>query len=174
VFIRLEAANIREWRASDAALLPKVANNRNISRNLRDAFPYPYTTADGVFFMSLVAKQDPCTLFAIVNPEDEPIGGIGLSLGADVHRLTAELGYWLAESHWGKGIMTDAVRQFSVFALQKFGLVRLHAEPFAYNLASARVLEKAGYVLEGRQVANVIKDGVIIDSFCYALTTHKP
>jgi len=124
--------------------------------------------------MDMVAKQDPPTHFAIVNLEDEPIGGIGVMLGSDVHRLTAELGYWLAEPYWGKGIMSNAVREFSTFALKNFGLIRLHAEPYAFNLASARVLEKAGYVLEGRQVANAIKDGAIIDTFCYARTQNVP
>ncbi len=158
---------IRPWRGGDAGALLKYADNRRVWLNLRDGFPHPYTAADAQAFLEMAARQVPTTFFALAT-RDEAIGGIGLSLNRDVHRLTAELGYWLAEPFWGRGIMTETVSRFSEHAFATFGLVRIYAEPYAGNAASCRVLEKAGYVLEGRLRNNVIKDGRILDQFLYA------
>ncbi len=92
---------IRQWRNHDADALVKYANNRNVWINMRDAFPHPYTIADAAAFLEMVGLQTPTTFFAIATHE-EAIGGIGVSLNQDVHRLTAEMGYWLAEPFWGK------------------------------------------------------------------------
>jgi [ribosomal protein S5]-alanine N-acetyltransferase len=159
--------SIRPWTLDDAGALVKYADNRNVSRNMRDAFPFPYTPASAEAFLEIVAGQNPTTFFAIAT-SDEPIGGIGVVLREDVHRLTAEIGYWLAEPFWGKGIVTEALTKFTDFAFEQFGLVRIHAEPYANNLGSCRVLEKAGYQLEGRMRSSVIKDGQILDQFLYA------
>ena len=159
--------SIRPWTARDTDALVKYANNRNVSRNLTDAFPYPYTPASAQAFLKLAAGQNPTTFFAISTAE-EAIGGIGVVLREDVYRLTAEIGYWLAEPFWGKGIMTEALTKFTRYAFDKFGLVRIHAEPYATNAASCRVLEKAVYTLEGRLRKSVIKDGQILDQFLYA------
>lgn len=115
----------------------------------------------------MVGRQNPTTFFAIATQE-EAIGGIGISLNQDVHRLTAEMGYWLGEPYWGKGLMTEAVAKFTEYAFECFHLVRIYAEPYASNPNSCRVLEKAGYVLEGRLRSSVIKDGQILDQFLYA------
>ena len=158
---------IRPWQPTDDETLAKYANNRQIWLNLRDGFPHPYTLDHAQSFLGRMAQQDPVTFFAIATPT-EAIGGIGISINSDVHRLTAELGYWLAEPFWGKGLMTETVRQFTDFAFTHFGLVRIYAEPYAHNLASARVLEKAGFVPEGRLRCSVIKAGEIIDQLLYA------
>jgi ribosomal-protein-alanine N-acetyltransferase len=158
---------IRPWNSQDAGALVKYANNRKVWLNLRDAFPHPYVAADADAFLELVARQNPMTFFAIATRE-EAIGGIGVTLHQDVHRLTAELGYWLCEPYWGKGIMTEAVATFTDYAFACFGLVRIHADPYAGNSPSCRVLEKAGYVLEGRLRSSVIKDGRILDQLLYA------
>ena len=169
MLIRFDEYMIRDWRDDDAPGIARYADNRKIAKNLRDGFPHPYGLSDAQEFLSKVRQQDPTTIFAIVS-EAEVIGGIGLGLGEDVHRYTAEMGFWLAEPYWGKGIMTEAVKRFTEFAFDRFDLQRIFAEPYATNPASARVLEKAGYTLEGILRANVIKEGVVLDQYLYALT----
>lgn len=163
----LDRCEIRPWRDADADALARHANDREIWRNLRDAFPHPYGLDDARRFLAMVAAQDPTTFFAI-EVDGEAAGGIGLSLHGDVERLSAELGYWLARPHWGRGIMSAAIRAFTRDRMDIHGLVRVYAVPFAHNLASARALEKAGFQCEGRMRRSVIKDGEIQDSLLYA------
>ena len=158
---------MRPWRAEDAAAIVEYGNNRKVWLNLRDGFPHPYTPEAAEGFLSKMAQQSPRTFLAI-STKDEAIGGIGISLNQDVHRLTAELGYWLGEPFWGQGWMSEAVRLFCEAAFAEFGLLRIYAEPYAVNKGSTRVLEKAGFELEGRLRANVIKDGQVLDQFMYA------
>lgn len=158
---------IRDWRIGDAPSVAKYANNRKIWMNLRDVFPYPYRRSDAENFLLKVAQQNPRTVFAIAN-DKEAIGSIGLMLGEDVHRYTAEMGYWLAEPFWNKGIMSRVVNRFADFAFEEFDLNRIYAEPYTGNTASVRVLEKAGFVLEGTLRANVFKDGKVLDQLLYA------
>src|SRR5581483_8477762 len=129
--------------------------NRKIWLNMQDAFPHPYTQASAAAFLDLADRQDPTTFFALAT-EHEAIGGVGVSIRQDVHRLTAEIGYWLAEPYWGRGIMTEAVSGFTELALERFGLKRIYAEPYANNAGSCRVLEKAGFRLEGRLQYSVL------------------
>jgi RimJ/RimL family protein N-acetyltransferase len=145
----------------------KYANNRKVWLNLRDAFPSPYTAINAEAFLDMACAQNPLTICAIATPE-EAIGSIGFFPKEDVHRLTAEMGYWLAEPYWGRGIMTETVAKFTEYASEHFPLIRIYAEPYADNSASRRVLEKAGYVLEGRLRSSVIKNGRILDQCLYA------
>ena len=165
--ILLKEYLIRCWEKEDAPAIAKYANNRKIWLNLRDRFPHPYHLSDAEAFLTKVFEQQPITFFAIAN-EQEAIGSIGLMLGEDVHRCTAELGYWLAEPFWDKGIMTEVVSKFTDFAFEIFELNRIFAEPYIGNTASVRVLEKAGFVLEGTLRASVFKDGKVLDQFLYA------
>ena len=158
---------IREWCEDDAACLVKYANNPKIALNLRDAFPYPYGLEDAKTFLGLAMKMDPKTYLAIAT-RDEAIGSIGMTFGQDVHRYTAEMGYWLAESFWGRGIITAAVKAFTKWAFDSFELNRIFAEPYTTNPASARVLEKAGFTLEGTLRSMVVKNGQILDQWMYA------
>jgi len=158
---------IRPWNPHDRAALVKYANNRKIWLHLRDAFPYPYTEASAATFLDMVSLQNPTTFFAIATQE-EAIGGIGVTLNQDVHRLTAEMGYWLGEPYWGRGLMTEAVSKFAEYVFENFPLVRIYAEPYANNLSSCRVLEKAGFVLQGRLRRNAFKDGQVLDQLLYA------
>lgn len=158
---------IRSWTMDDVDSLAKYANNRNIWINLRDAFPHPYTREDARYWIQYALAHKPETLFAIAT-EAEAIGGIGLHPQPDVHRLTAELGYWLAEPFWGRGIMTRAVVAITEWAFANLNLVRIFASAYHTNAASARVLEKAGYTFEGRLRKSVIKDGKIYDQLLYA------
>jgi ribosomal-protein-alanine N-acetyltransferase len=114
-----------------------------------------------------VVNDKPQTTFAVALPS-EAIGCVGLQVGRDVHCKTAELGYWLGESFWGRGIMSEAVAAFTRHAFEAFNVTRIYAEPFANNRASARVLEKADFVCEGRMRASIFKNGEQLDSFLYA------
>lgn len=158
---------VRDWRAADAVALARHADNRAVWRNLRDAFPHPYSLADAELFLGVVRGLDPCTFFA-VEVDGEAAGGIGYTLQSDVERFSAEIGYWLGEAHWGRGIATAAVRAVTAHAFREHGLRRVFALPFAWNPASARVLEKAGYTLEGRMRQSAFKDGEMVDQLLYA------
>ena len=167
--LTLEQCTIRPWRLDDADSLARHANNRKVWIALRDLFPHPYTIEDAHTFLKSVISSEPVTLFCI-EANEAAVGGIGIRIGADVHRQTAELGYWLGQEFWGRGIMTEAVAAFTDFCFENFQLRRVYAEPFANNLASARVLEKAGFAFEGRLKNNVLKDGELLDSLLYART----
>src|SRR5258708_993642 len=158
----LKTCDVRSWRASDAEALLRHANNRNIWLNLRDAFPHPYTKHDARAYIRSVRERTPETTFAIA-VEDEAVGSVGVLLRTDVERLWAEIGYGLAEPFWGRGIATEALVALTQYAIGAHGLTRIYALPFAWNLASCRVLEKAGYVLEARLRRSAIKDGEITD-----------
>lgn len=158
---------IRSWEPGDVAGLVRYANNRRVSINLRDVFPYPYTSEDATAWLRFAARERPEANFAIASAE-EAIGGIGLKLGSDVFSRSAEIGYWLGEPHWGKGIATGAVQAFTRFAFSNYDLARIEARVYENNPASARVLEKAGYVCEGRLRKSITKDGRTMDHFLYA------
>lgn len=165
----LQRCTVRPWRLNDAASLARQANNRNVWLSLRDLFPHPYTIEDANEFIHHSLSVQPATNFCI-EIEGAAAGGIGIRLGQDVHRHAAELGYWLGQEFWGHGVMSEAVPAFAKFCFENFSLQRIHAEPYANNPASVRVLEKAGFVLEGRLRRNVIKDGQVLDSLLYAKT----
>jgi [ribosomal protein S5]-alanine N-acetyltransferase len=165
--INLRNVSIRSWSKGDAKSIAKYANNKNIWLNLRDGFPHPYSLGDAEKFIGNVLAKKIESFFAI-STKEEAIGSIGLSLGQDVHRYTAELGYWLAEPFWNKGITTDSIRFISEFGFEHLKLVRIFAEPYASNIASSRVLEKAGFQKEGILKANVYKNRQILDQAMYA------
>ena len=165
--LTLQRCDVRSWRNADIESLVVNANNRNIWVNLRDRFPHPYSRSDGRRFIREARKMSPETFFAIA-VEGEAVGGIGFVLQSDVERVSAEVGYWLGEPFWGRGITTEAVIAITRYAIEQHRLTRLFAVPFAYNAASCRVLEKAGYTLEARLRRSAIKDGEIVDQFQYA------
>jgi RimJ/RimL family protein N-acetyltransferase len=158
---------LRPWRLSDAPALAEHANDPSIGRNLRDGFPSPFTLADAERFIAHARSLDPPTRFAIV-VQGEAVGSIGVSPHANVERVSAEMGYWLGARARGRGIMTDAVRALTRHAIATYHLTRVYAVPYAWNPASFRVLEKAGFVCEGRMRRSAIKDGAIIDQLLYA------
>ena len=165
--LNLETCTVRSWRADDVASLVAHANNRKIWINLRDRFPHPYTKSDGQAFVRASRKMQRESNFAI-SLDGAAIGGIGFHLQSDVDRVSAEIGYWLGEPFWGRGIATEALVAVTRHAVEGHGLTRLFAVPFASNIASCRVLEKAGYVLEGHLRRSAIKDGRIVDQVQYA------
>lgn len=166
MILTLETCEVRSWRATDVESLVRHANNRKIWVNLRDRFPHPYTRSDGRAFIRTARKMRPETFFAIA-VDDAAVGGIGFMLQGDVERVSAEVGFWLGEALWGRGIATEALGAVTRYALERHHLTRLFAVPFASNAASCRVLEKAGYILEARLHRSAIKDGAIVDQLQY-------
>jgi ribosomal-protein-alanine N-acetyltransferase len=159
---------LRPWRESDLDGLARYANNHAVWINLRDRFPHPYTRDDAELWIARCQSQhEPILQFAI-DLDGEAIGGIGLETFPDVHRMTAEIGYWVAEPFWGRGIATAALIEATDYAFATFPFARLQAMVFGWNLRSARVLEKAGYLLEGTLRQSIFKDGWLTDSLMYA------
>ncbi len=161
---------IRKWKLSDASALAVAVSNKKILDNLRDELPYPYTEQDGENYISemLSANEDETFAFAIT-AENKVIGSIGVFRQENIHRRTAELGYYISEEYWGKGIMTEAVKQICEYVFSKSDIIRIYAEPFAYNIASCRVLEKAGFQYEGTLRNNAVKNGKVIDMKMYSI-----
>ncbi len=167
--IELELSTLRPLRLDDRESIVRHANDRKVWITLRDRFPYPYTLADAQAWIELLEKMVPLTHFAI-DVDGEAVGAIGITMNDDVFYRSAELGYWLGRAYWGRGITTEAVRALTAWSFDSFDLCRIHAGVFAWNYASARVLEKAGYVLEGRLLKSVTKNGQTIDQLLYAMT----
>ena len=159
---------MRSFHPEDAPALAKYGNNRAVWRNIWDQHPYPYTIADAEEWIAYAMQQDPETIFAIASA-DEAVGCIGMLPQGDVARLSAEVGYWLGEPFWNRGITTAALRELTEYAFNELDLVRLYATVMEWNPASARVLEKAGYAYEGLLRKSAIKDGRIIDQWLYAI-----
>ena len=141
--------------------------------HLRDRFPFPYGPEQARTFLGWVSKQPAPTVWAI-EVDGEAAGGIGIELQTDVERVSAEIGYWLGQVHWGKGIATEALTAVTAAVFARFEITRLFAVPFADHTASVRVLEKAGYVREGRMRHSAIKDGTIRDQLLFAAYNYKP
>ena len=163
-----ERCIVRPWRLTDVKPIARHANNPNVAQHLRDRFPHPYTVGDARTFIESVMNAHPITTFAI-EVDNEAVGGIGFSAGTDVERYSAEIGYWIGEQYWGRGIAAEAVRLVSEYAFGECGLLRLYALPFADNLRSMRVLEKAGYQKEAIMRSSSVKFGKPRDQALFAL-----
>ena len=154
---------------SDARDLATALSNKKIQDNLRDGLPYPYTEQDGKEFISamLAANENDTFAFAIT-VNGKVIGSIGAFRQTNIHNKTAELGYYIAEEYWGKGIMTEAVKQLCDYVFSHTDIIRIYAEPFSYNIGSCRVLEKAGFQYEGTLRSNALKNGNVFDMKMYS------
>jgi ribosomal-protein-alanine N-acetyltransferase len=159
---------VRNWRASDAGSLARCANNAKIAKHLRDRFPHPYTAEDARGFLQATMSPDAEAVNLAIEVDGRAIGAVGFNPGTDVERYSAEIGYWLAEEYWGRGIVSEAVRLVTDHAFEHLNLLRLFALPFADNAASVRVLEKAGYTREGLLHASAVKHGQVRDQLIYA------
>lgn len=165
---------IRKWELSDARDLAATLSNKKVQDNLRDGLPYPYTEQDGKDFISAMLSADEDETFAFaITVDNTVIGSIGIFRQENIHRQTAELGYYIAEEYWGKGIMTEAVRQICESVFNESDIIRIYAEPFAYNIASCRVLEKAGFQYEGTLRSNAVKNGKVLDMKMYSLLKEE-
>ena len=163
-----ERCLLRPWRSRDLGPLVQHANNANVSRYLRDRFPYPYTRKDGRGFLSMVTAGAGDDTKMAIEVDGEAVGGIGVIRGSDIERFSAELGYWLGEAYWGRGIGSEAVGLFTADVFARLNLLRVFAVAASANVASARVLEKAGYQQEGVLRSAAVKFGQPHDQLMYA------
>ena len=158
---------LRPFKENDAGALSRHANNPNIARFMTNGFPHPYTVEHARNFIAFANRDVPVHIFAI-EVDGEAAGGIGIHPQNDIHIKNAELGYWLSEQHWGKGIITSAVKEMLEFAFATYDINRVFARPFGSNDASQRVLEKAGFRLEARLEATIYKNGELQDELIFA------
>ena len=162
--------SIRKWKIEDAEQLKDAINNEKVLNNLRDGIPYPYTLEHAKEFIAqtLNAPVDSQYSWAIT-ADDKVIGSVGVFRKDNIHCYTAEIGYYIAEEYWGHGIMTEVIEEVCSDIFHKTDIIRIFAEPFAYNTASCRVLEKAGFELEGILRSNAVKNNKILDMKLYSL-----
>jgi [ribosomal protein S5]-alanine N-acetyltransferase len=171
--IFFEGIILRPWSIRDAADLAKIADNKHITDNLRDGLPSPYSIEDARNWLNLILPENyPPRFFAIIS-ENKVIGSIGLVTKTDIYRKNIEIGYFLSEEYWGRGIMTSAIKAATSYAFRNFDIVRIYAEPFADNPGSRRALEKAGFFCEVTFKNYVIKNGVIKDSCIYSVLREE-
>ena len=162
---------LRKWRLSDAKELAAMLNNKKILNNLRDGLPYPYTEKDAEdYIKAMLSEDENCTFAYAITLDGRVIGSIGAFRQENIHRQTAEIGYYLAEEYWGKGIMTKAIRQLCEIVFDTSDIIRIFAEPFSYNTGSRRALEKAGFSYEGTMKNNAVKNGKVMDMVLYSVT----
>jgi RimJ/RimL family protein N-acetyltransferase len=171
--ILFEGIILRPWSIKDAGRLASIADNKNISVNLRDGFPNPYSVSDAISWLEFILPENnPPRYFAIVT-DKKIVGSIGLVTKTDIYRKNLEIGYFLAEEFWGRGIATKAIKSATSYAFKDFDVLRVYAEPFSDNAGSRRALEKAGYIHEATFRKNVIKDGIIKDSCIYSVLKEE-
>lgn len=161
---------IRKWKMEDAEPLATALNNPNVQDNLRDGLPMPYTAEDAREYIAAMLAADSNTTFAFaIEADGMAVGSMGVFRQQNIHSRTAEMGYYIAEPYWGKGLGTSAVKQTCEFVFANTDIVRIFAEPFAYNAGSCRILEKAGFTCEGILRKNAVKNGKVLDMKMYAL-----
>jgi RimJ/RimL family protein N-acetyltransferase len=172
VYADLENCRVRDLVPTDAESIARHVGDRRVWINLRDRVPHPYAIEDAERFLTMACAAVPRTTFAI-DVDGVAVGCIALELHGDIERISAQLGYWLGVAYWGRGIATVAVRAITRYALDGFGICRVYALPFAHNVASCRVLEKAGYLCEGRLRRSAIKNGEVLDQLLYAFVDEE-
>ncbi len=177
--MRIELGNgyeLQDWETAwfngDQERFIPLADDHEVWVNLSDSFPHPYTRANAEAWVSLHAGIVPVVDFAVCDASG-PIGGIGFQTRTDDFRHSAALGYWLGKPFWGRGIMTTAVKVMTAYGFETLGLIRIDARVHKGNDASARVLEKAGYTLEGLLRKAILKQGVPIDHYVYAILREE-
>lgn len=164
-----EGIILRPWSVSDAEALALIADNKNIANNLRDGLPNPYGINDAIKWLNLILPENDPPRFFAIKYEEKLAGSIGIVTKTDIYRKNVEIGYFIGEEHWRKGIATKAIKAATSYSFSKFDIVRVYAEPFADNSGSRRALEKAGFKLEATFKNYVIKNGIIKDSCIYSV-----
>lgn len=164
----IEMIELRDIIQANPTEIQRLANNHAVAKNLRDAFPFPYTFEDAQHFLELASSDKLGKVFGIYH-QDIFIGTGGLIPGQDVHRINAEIGYWIGEDYWGKGYATSAVKLMVEYAFEELGLLRVYACVFGFNVASMRVLEKSGFEKEAIIKSSIIKEGNVYDEYLYSV-----
>ncbi len=159
---------LRPWHIDDLNDLVAMANNKNIAQYMADVFPHPYTEERGKAFIEFANSTKPQSIFAIT-VEGKPVGSVGLHPLTDILRKNSEIGYWLAENHWGKGIMTKAIKQIVEYGFANMDVVRIFARIYGTNIPSQKVIEKVGFKLEGKFEKTIYKNGEFLDELIYAV-----
>jgi RimJ/RimL family protein N-acetyltransferase len=159
---------LRPWNDNDLDSLVKYANNLSISKNMTNKFPHPYTIESGKAFIAFTKQHLPVHVFAI-DMNGEAIGGIGIHPQDDIHCKNAELGYWLGEPFWGKGIISQAIPEMLDYGFKTFDITRIFARPYNTNVGSQKVLEKNGFKLEATIEKSLFKNGEYLDELIYAV-----
>ncbi len=159
---------LRDWKEGDEESLVYYANNKKIWDNVRDIFPHPYTMEHATWWVK-EGWQKPGTLSLAIEVDGKAVGGIGFLFKEDIYRRSVEIGYWLGEEYWGRGITTEAVNAMKEYAFANFDVCRVYACVFEWNHASMRVLDKAGFECEARLKKEITKNGVDIDEYIYSV-----
>jgi RimJ/RimL family protein N-acetyltransferase len=167
--IFFEGIILRPWSIRDAVQLAEIANNKRIADNLRDGFPFPYSLNDARKWLNMILPENFPPRFFAVTVADRVVGSIGIVTKDDIYRKNFEMGYFLEEEYWNRGIITRAIKAATSYAFRKFDIVRIYAEPFADNTGSRKALSNAGYCLEATLRRNVIKNDIIKDSCIYSI-----
>lgn len=169
MIIIIDEIVLRPWSEDDASQLAIIANNRKISDNLRDGFSFPYSLQDAINWLKIVVPANFPPLYFAITLNQKLVGSIGLVSKTDIYRKNFEVGYFVAEDYWGRGIASKAIKALTSYAFKDFDIIRVYAEPFSDNAGSRRALEKAGFTLEATFKRNVIKNGIIKDSSIYSV-----
>ena len=159
---------LSKWRLEYANDIAKSANNKKIADNLMDVFPHPYSLDDAKSYINYCIGLDEKThLYRAIIVDGKAVGSISITMGTDIHSKTGEIGYWLAEDHWRRGIMKRAIKEICHIAFKTLDIVRIYGEVFEYNVASCKVLEKCGFKLEGELQNAVYKNGNVYNALVY-------
>jgi [ribosomal protein S5]-alanine N-acetyltransferase len=173
VQIFFEGIVLRPWIISDATQIALIANNKKIADNLRDGFPFPYSLKDAEKWLDMILPENNPPRFFAITHGNLVVGSIGIVSKSDIYRKNFEIGYFLSEEYWGKGIITKSIKAATSYAFKEFDVIRIYAEPFSDNIGSRRALEKAGFILEATLKRNVIKNGIIKDSCIYSVLKEE-
>lgn len=167
--IKCEYFTLRSWRNEDVERLALIANNPNIADNLQDEFPHPYSIDDAKEFISSTMQKNNDTEPFAIEMNGVVVGSISATFKKNVRSKNVEIGYFLAEEYWGRGIMPDAIRCITGYLFANYDIVRVYAKAYSTNTNSRKVLEKAGFRLEAILKDSIFKNGIIQDDCIYAV-----
>jgi ribosomal-protein-alanine N-acetyltransferase len=171
--IFFEGIVLRPWTISDASQLALIADNRKIADNVRDGFPFPYSLKDAREWLNIILPENNPARFFAITVDKQLAGSIGIVAKTGIYRKNFEIGFFLSENFWGKGIATRAIKAATSYAFRDFDIVRVYAESFADNVGSRRALEKAGFRLEAILNKSIIKNDIIKDSCIYSVLKEE-
>jgi RimJ/RimL family protein N-acetyltransferase len=167
--IFFEGIVLRPWGLEDAAKLALIADNKKIADNLRDGLPNPYSIKDAYDWLNLILPENNPPRFFAITIDKQVVGSIGIVTKTDIYRKNLEIGFFISEEWWGKGIATRAIKCATAYAFRDFDIIRVYGEVFSDNYGSRKTLEKAGFNLEAILKKNIIKNGIIKDSCIYSV-----